>query len=259
MKINFKEGFQTIKKGAKKNAPLILTVCGVGGSILAFGMAFKVAPKAKAALESLDIPEDMKKSEALWEKTKVVAPIVAAPVALEAVSIACICGSYKSNAKRLATLSTAYALSESRFRDYRKHVIEEFGKKKDEKIQEKVVKEKMDKTPNPEINKEFDDGKYWCLDAQTERWFRSTRQEIEDVRNELNRRLMDENYISLNDFYDEMDNDRLKPCKLGDEVGWNADNCKIDFKFYPVVDNSGNPALGIDFYVGPRNDYRNLH
>ena len=260
MKTNFKRGMATVRKAAYDNAPLILMVCGATGSITAMYMAFKTAPKAKEALENLEFPEDATKTQIFWEKTKAVAPIVAAPVLLETVSVACMFGSYKSNAKRLTALGTAYALSESRFRDYQRHVVDEIGKTKEEKVRAKTMKEKMDNTEKPkELARDNDDGKYWCFDGMSGRWFRSTRQEIEDVRNELNRRLMDENYVSLNDYYLEIDDERLGQCELGDEFGWNADNCKIDFKFYPLTDKSGNPALGIDFYVRPRFDYRSLH
>ena len=260
MKFNFKNSVSTVKKGMYDNAPLILAICGAAGSVTALYMAFKTAPKAKEILEQLDIPEDATKTQILWEKTKAVAPIVAAPLILETASLACMFGSYKSSSKRLATLGTAYAISESRFREYQRRVVEELGKTKEEKIRAKAMKDKMDGTEKPkEVEKDFEDGKYWCYDGMSGRWFRSTRQEIEDARNELNRRLIDENYVSLNDLYDEIDDSRLATSELGEEFGWNADNCKIDFKFYPLTDRSGNPALGIDFYVRPRFDFRRLY
>ena len=63
-----------------------------------------------------------------------------------------------------------------------------------------------------------------------------------------------ENYISLNDFYDELD---LTNTGLGYELGWNIDRGYIEPKFSAQLDSDGKPCLVLDFETPPQSDYTN--
>ena len=92
-------------------------------------------------------------------------------------------------------------------------------------------------------------------DAVSGRYFKSDRDKIDKVINELNRRMRDEMYISLNEFYYEIG---LNEISLGDQLGWNIDNGYIEPSFSYQGAEDGTPCLVIGYLVEPRYDYRGL-
>lgn len=66
------------------------------------------------------------------------------------------------------------------------------------------------------------------------------------------RRMLDEGYISLNDFYYEI---ALPETKLGDELGWHIDNGLVDLRFSSQLAEDGTPCLVIDYQIAPKYDY----
>lgn len=163
-------------------------------------------------------------------------------------------GASSANAKRNAALATAYTLSESTLRDYQKKVVETIGEKKEQSVRDAVAKDRIEKTPV--TTREVivtEKGNALCLDYVSGRYFRSDRDTINRAINELNRRLRDEMYISLNDFYYELG---LSSTGLGDQLGWNIDNGYIEPDFSSQLADDGTPCLVISYLVEPRYDYR---
>ena len=64
--------------------------------------------------------------------------------------------------------------------------------------------------------------------------------------------MLDEGYISLNDFYYEI---ALPETKLGDELGWHIDNGLVDLRFSSQLAEDGTPCLVIDYQIAPKYDY----
>ena len=61
-----------------------------------------------------------------------------------------------------------------------------------------------------------------------------------------------ENYISLNEFYDEIG---LKYTKIGDDLGWNIDKGLIDVDFSAQLNGNGDPCLVLDYQIIPNYNY----
>ena len=74
--------------------------------------------------------------------------------------------------------------------------------------------------------------------------------------NDLNRRMRDEMFISLNDFYCAIDNPDLGPTKLGDMLGWNIDKGYIDLNFSSQLTTDGTPCLVLDYTVVPEYEFQ---
>jgi hypothetical protein len=72
---------------------------------------------------------------------------------------------------------------------------------------------------------------------------------IEAALNKMTRRLMTENFISLNEVYSELG---LEGIKLGDEQGWHVDWGQIEPNFSSQIAEDCRPCLVIDFEVQPR-------
>lgn len=250
----------------KKNLPEILTAVSVIGLVSTSVLAFKAGKKVdevikekKQDLADVD-PEDKEaKRTVMWEAAKEITPIIAPPVILGGVTIACILGSNRVSNKRLVIMSAAYSMSESAFKELNDKVEETIGKKKTRDIKDAIIKDKVD---NMEIKHVPGDGNVICLDEYSGRTFRSTYQEIQSACNQLVYMAMGDMYVSLNDFYTILDNDDLPCIPLGEDFGWNVDDfgggtCPI--KMTSTLSKTGIPILVLTYEVRARVDYRNLH
>ena len=255
MKKEIAKSFLSLKTAIKKHSPEILTGIGIAGMITTTVMAVRATPKALILIEERKEEIGAEKLEAMdMVKTTWACYIPAAITGT--LSVACLIGASSVNARRNAALATAYTLSESALKDYQGKVIEMFGEKKNEAVKDAVAKDKVEK--NPVVTREViitEKGNTLCYDAISGRYFKSDIEKIKKAECELNRQMLDDMYVSLNDFYFEIGLDSVK---LGDELGWNVDNGYIDLSFSSQLASDGTPCLVIDYRVAPRYDYRNL-
>lgn len=255
MKKEIAKSFLSLKTAIKKHSPEILTGIGIAGMITTTVMAVRATPKALILIEERKEEIGAEKLEAMdMVKTTWACYIPAAITGT--LSVACLIGSSSVNARRNAALATAYTLSESALKDYQGKVIEMFGEKKNEAVKDAVAKDKVEK--NPVVTREViitEKGNTLCYDAISGRYFKSDIEKIKKAECELNRQMLYDMYVSLNDFYYEIGLDSVK---LGDELGWNVDSGYIDLSFSSQLASDGTPCLVIDYSVAPRYDYRNL-
>ena len=95
-------------------------------------------------------------------------------------------------------------------------------------------------------------GNVLCYDEYRGKHFYCSAEAIGQAINTISYRLQSEMWISLNDFYQELN---LRPCKMGDDLGWNIDKTdrgRIPV-FYTAVLTAGNrPCLAVQFDVQVR-------
>lgn len=272
-KPNLTKVFNGVKIATVKHSPEILMGIGITGMVTTTVMAVRATPKALMLIEvekrrlNRELLEEAKKSgceecnqitrlepvdliKATW-KCYIPAGITGI------VSIACLIGASSVNARRNAALATAYTLSETTLRDYQKKVIETIGEKKEQTVRDAVAKEHIER--DPVENKEVifsGRGNTLCYDSISGRYFRSDMDAIKKAENELDARLRNEMYISLNEFYYEIG---LEPLRvIGDDLGWNIDSGYLDLGFSSQIATDGTPCLVIEYNPAPRYDYRNL-
>ena len=174
------------------------------------------------------------------------------------VSIACLVGASSVNFKRNAALATAYKLSEAALSEYKDAVIEAIGEKKEQSVRDKVAEERLKK--NPVSKSEIivtGNGTTLCYDPVGNSYFKSNIQQIESAKNKLNARMLSENYVSLNDFYDELG---ISPTKLGDDLGWDIyKDGLVEIAFSSQLAEDGTPCLVMDYSIAPRYEYYKVH
>lgn len=253
-KQNVTNFFKVTQKEITKHAPEILTGLGIAGMGVTVVMAVKVTPKAMQLLDEISDGHSyqMTKKEIVKATWKCYLPVAISGVA----SIACIIGANSINAKRNAALATAFTLSESAFRSYKEKVIETIGEKKEQVVRDNVAKEQVAK--NPVSTREViitEKGNTLCYDVISGRYFKSDIDKLKKAENELNKQLLSEMYISLNDFYYEVG---LKNTKVGDELGWNIDEGLIDLEFNSQLAEDGTPCLVVDYRIAPRYNFSKL-
>lgn len=247
-------------KGAMiQHSPEILTGIGIAGMITTTVMAVKSTPKALDLMAELKEKHknDAEKKEIAKEVVTKVAPVYLPSVITGGLSIACLIGASSVNARRNAALATAYTLSESALKEYQEKVVATIGEKKEKNVRDAIAKDKVDK--NPVSNCEVivtEKGNTLCYDTISGRYFTSDIEKLKRTENELNKRLLSEMYIGLNELYYELG---LRCTDQGNELGWNINDGMINFDFSSQLADDGRPCLVVGYRVGPRYGYGDLH
>lgn len=254
MKPNLSKILRSMQTTMIKRSPEILTGIGIAGMVTTTVMAVKATPKAMKLLEE----EQQRHSEKLTKIETVKAawkPYIPAAVT-GTISVACLIGANSVNARRNAVLATAYNLSETALTEYKEKVVETVGEKKEKEIRDKVAREHVEKNPvSPKEVIITGKGNTLCRDAISGQYFESDIEFIRKTVNELNRRLMSEMYIPLNDFYYDIG---LERSIMGDDLGWNIDRGLIELDVSAQMAWNEKPCLEISYSIAPQYDFRNL-
>lgn len=254
-----KEGLKrTIKSAGRvltKYSPGILTGIGITGMIGATFMAVKATPKALYLIEA-------KKEESEVEELTPVETIKTCwrcyiPATLTTVlSAACLIGASTVSAKRNAALATAYSISEAALREYQEKVVEVIGEKKEKAVRDAVAKDQIEKDPvtKSEVVIIDSNSNTLCYEPLSGRYFKSTIDKIKKAEIKLDRQMIQEMYVSLNDFYWEIG---LDGTDLGDKIGWNLSKGYMDLSFSSQLADDGTPCAVIVYGIPPVYDYQN--
>ncbi len=235
-----------------KHSPEILIGIGITGMLTTTVMAVQATPKALRLLDerkSNDV-EDLNNIEIVKTTWKCYIPAAVTG----SLSIACIIGANSVNSKRNAALATAYTLSETALKEYKDKVHKVVGDEKEEEIREAIVKDKLKNNPVEVRNIVITEkGNTLCFDAISGRYFKSDIMTIEKSVNELNRTLLNESTVSLNDLYYELGLDNTL---LGDSLGWNVDKGLIEITFDTQLATDDTPCVVLIYSVAPMYDYQ---
>ena len=253
-----KEGLKrTIKSAGRvltKYSPGILTGIGITGMIGATFMAVKATPKALYLIEA-------KKEESEVEELTPVETIKTCwkcyiPATLTTVvSAACLIGASTVSAKRNAALATAYSISEAALREYQEKVVEVVGEKKEKAVRDAVAKDQIERDPvtKSEVVIIDSNSNTLCYEPLSGRYFKSTIDKIKKAEIKLDRQMIQEMYVSLNDFYWEIG---LDGTDLGDKMGWNLSKGYMDLSFSSQLADDGTPCAVIVYGIPPVYDYQ---
>ena len=249
---------QTIKSAERvltKYSPGILTGIGIAGMIGATFMAVKATPKALYLIET-------KKEESEVEELTPVETIKTCwtcyiPATLTTVlSAVCLIGASTVSAKRNAALATAYSISEAALREYQEKVVEVVGEKKEKAVRDAVAKDQIERDPvtKSEVVIIDSNSNTLCYEPLSGRYFKSTIDKIKKAEIKLDRQMIQEMYVSLNDFYWEIG---LDETDLGDKMGWNLSKGYMDLSFSSQLADDGTPCAVIVYGIPPVYDYQN--
>jgi arginine exporter protein ArgO len=216
MMVNVKMLVQGAVKVVSKKSPVILTCAAVVGVMTCIGMTAKVTPKAVEVKKQAT--KEKGKPLTKFETVKVIAP-VCWPVAVSAVlTSACIIGANTINMKRNAALVAAYTMSEKALSTYQDKIIETVGENKAGEIQKAVAQETIKQNP-PKANDIIStgNGNMLCRDYLSGQYFRSSIEAVKAAVNKANAILIQQDTITLNEFYYELGLDDIP---LGEDKGW---------------------------------------
>ena len=194
----------------KRNSSTILTCVGAAGVVATTVTAVKATPKALALLEKA---KDEKGEELTkLEKVKIAGSAYVPTVVLGVSTLACIFGANILNQRAQASLMSAYALVDRSYKDYRNKVEELYGEEAGANVRAAIAKDKYEENP---IEPEED--KHLYYDYYSGRLFESTPYKIRNAEYELNRMLMMEEGVCINDWYRLIG---LEELDHGEDIGW---------------------------------------
>ena len=253
-KSGLKRTIKSAERVLTKYSPGILTGIGIAGMIGATFMAVKATPKALYLIET-------KKEESEVEELTPVETIKTCwtcyiPATLTTVlSAVCLIGASTVSAKRNAALATAYSISEAALREYQEKVVEVVGEKKEKAVRDAVAKDQIERDPvtKSEVVIIDSNSNTLCYEPLSGRYFKSTIDKIKKAEIKLDRQMIQEMYVSLNDFYWEIG---LDGTDLGDKMGWNLSKGYMDLSFSSQLADDGTPCAVIVYGIPPVYDYQ---
>ena len=253
-KSGLKRTIKSAERVLTKYSPGILTGIGIAGMIGATFMAVKATPKALYLIET-------KKEESEVEELTPVETIKICwkcyiPATLTTVlSAVCLIGASTVSAKRNAALATAYSISEAALREYQEKVVEVVGEKKEKVVRDAVAKDQIERDPvtKSEVVIIDSNSNTLCYEPLSGRYFKSTIDKIKKAEIKLDRQMIQEMYVSLNDFYWEIG---LDGTDLGDKMGWNLSKGYMDLSFSSQLADDGTPCAVIVYGIPPVYDYQ---
>ena len=240
----------------KRNSSTILTCVGAVGVVATTVVAVKSTPKAMSLLEDAkkDKGEDLTKVEIV----KIAGPVYIPTIVLGVSTLACIFGANLLSKKAQASLMSAYALVDSSYKDYRKKVDELYGEEAGTKVRAEIAKDEYKAAPI-----QVDDDRRLYYDMYSRQYFRSTPFEVQLAEYELNKSLMLDDGVCLNDWYRHLGIDQLEQ---GFDFGWTTGanmeaywQTWIDFKHEKVIMDDGLECIIISFNQEPFADFETMY
>lgn len=240
---NWKEPVSKLTKVLMDNSPTVLTVFGAVGLIATVALTAQATVKATKTVE--EHKDEIDKMEKPCCKVAGVASLTwkyYIPVAMAGgVSLGCIIGANSINLKRNAALLAAYVATEDKLK------TSELGKdifmlKPEDKNEEDKSTVKPDSQPIIVNGNEF-----MCKDEWSGRFFKTSLSKLHETETKINKWLMAECCVSLNELYEELGLDTVP---IGETHGWRMEDgdqfsLKIDAEvndlYGPIMVLSCNP------------------
>lgn len=244
-----------VKKTIGANSSTILMGGGIGFFMSAVIMAADGGIKAEKI-----ISEEYARRErqpfgteiiTLREKAELTWKCYIPAATLAGLGVLCTSMGYMKEVRRSALLLGLVSSSETALKEYQAKVKEQFGSEAHKKIKRELGEEKRN-MKRPSSDREIyvtGRGDTLCFDEFGGRYFTSDMEFIEAVITSLNRDMMSEMFITLNDVYYAIG---LRSCKVGDMLGWRVEDGFIKPRFTSSLTDEGVPTLVLGFEEDPK-------
>lgn len=263
--MSVKSFFGNLWSKAKEHAPGILTGLGIGGMLTGTILAVKATPEAMRRIEEKKEEEGHERLTA-WQTVQATWQCYLGAMISEVAGGACLIGALKEGEKRQAALSLAADMGRDairEFQDYRKFVAEQVGQKKEAEIYNRAEQEVVNRNPPPAtMQPSYVEGtapKPVCCDKQFKRYIYVDYETVASAVNRLNARITNslEQYVSLNDFYDEIGAERID---MGEKLGWSVETGSIEIPDKKDLQYAGTPngwpCWVLEFINPPQYEYK---
>ena len=264
MNINWKALGKSIGDVLKRRSPEILTGIGIAGMGASVLFAVRATSQAKDKLEHEAIAKTSDGGEVNFnqfsfkDKAKLTWKFYIPSAISFAAGATCVVFASRTKLRRNAALAAAYSVTETALQDYKTAAKEVLGEKKEAVIEDKA------RTISAERH-EFQDGKTYELigiqermyDPWTDKDFPCNPEEMNHAIEDLSYALRDEEFMTLNDFYDIAQKYGFKMLghtRPGEILGWNANGGPIRPRYTTTVINN-KACLVLGFSRDPTDSY----
>lgn len=229
----------------KSNSPAILTGIGVSGVFSTAYLSFRAGYRSYPIIDKENVENGThvtRLSTRVREYGRVTWRLHI-PVAISGtVAIAAIVGSSRAGARRTAAVSAAYSVSQMAFEEYRNEVVRKFGEGKEQQLRDDLAERKIANTqPSPSII--VSSGLSLCCELHTGRYFLNDMETLRRSVNDINARLNQHMYATLDDFYHLIG---LSETTTSGYFGWDSDR-PLKLKFSTVLTPEGRPCLAFEY------------
>ena len=236
-----------IKKFSIANSPTILTVTAIAGVGITAYLSGKSAITASALYDYYNMDDTKEKKEYTIECCKIFAPAVISGIA----TCGCIIGAHHIDTKRRLAATSAYILSEKMYSDYRDKVEQKIGRDESRVIEQQVMENHKKEADYVAHDTPFliNGRKQRIYEEMSGRYFYASVDEVVAAINKFNYRLLNETYLSLNDFYITLD---LPEIEMGSKCGWDVNDGYIQPSFSAHLDENSDACLRMSLDLPPR-------
>lgn len=242
----------------RRNSSSILTGLGVAGSLTSAVLAVKATPRVIRKLDAaylekngvefasqLDgLPvESLTKREVIAVAWRDYVPALG----VEILTITSIIGAQSINLRRQATLVSLVGISETALREYQERMAVE-APTKDRKVRDDIARKQLEDHPVNDAQVIIvDGGDQLFYDSYTDRYFKSSMQRVQKAINDINARINNQQFASLNELYDKLG---LKHVSQGDDMGWTPEHVlEMDYSTHMTEDDRS--AIVLTYYNMP--------
>lgn len=212
----------------QKNSPAILTGAAVAGTLAVAYLTGKAAYKAAQIIHDEEWNHDHHNTSCEYtpldtkEKIDLTWKLFVAPVGLAALTVTAIIFARHIDQRRAAVVAAMYALSERTLGEYREKVVETIGERKANTLQTSLGQDRYDRNPDAGSNVFVTSkGNTLAYEAFTARPFTSNFETLRAAQNEINERILERGWQSLNDLYDILG---LEHTSISGDLGWSTNN-----------------------------------
>lgn len=244
--------FSKILKATKEHGPELMIGAGIASMITSTILAVRATPKALERLE--DKKADLgvtylTKKETVQAGIKPYIP----SIITGAIGVTCIIGGTTKNLKKQSALAAVYAISENTLKEYKREVTKTLGEEKAREIEKKITKGHINERP---VILDCDDSQYventgngqtLFYDSLSGRYFRSSTNAVDRAINAVNKSLMTDMYISVNELYNEIG---ISTIGAGSLIGWSSEKDMVDIHYDTEIADDGQPYVVL-YYRNP--------
>lgn len=235
------------KRFLKRNSSTILTCVG------AIGVAATAVVSARDTIKAIEMVKKKEEADVKLSKkeiVKTVAPAYIPTIVVGLSTMVCIFGSNMLNKKTQACLTSAYALLDRSYKEYRDEAKKIYGEDSDERIKEGIAKNRYE--DSDDFSRK--DGKELFFDFYGLQFFNATINELQEAEMAVNQLLLMNGYVGLSTFYDMLG---IECTDWDNAVGWSLASCrecgydKIEFTHRKIKHEDGTEFWAVDMLCQP--------
>lgn len=238
--MNFKQTMKKAGNTCKDNSSLLFAIGGVIAAGVTVVLAIKESPKVKLKMADAtikkeeeirkDLPEDKKDKEikvtlSTAEKIAIIFRCCWPAIVSGSLSIGCTVLSQRAAGKKIKAARMAADLAQNELTNYMASTVKKVGKKKADEIQEdadisayKKEATKVNKNGKQEVIVGKGDQLFYDKIMKIKFW--SSIDKIQRVRNDINARVLEGEFVPISEFYEDLDVNVDLP--LGNILGFGA-------------------------------------